>query len=281
MAEVKRSKRSKKESKEVVPTSPERLWYGATMPALQSETFLLSGKVTIPEDLFSAVVKAWGPGGGGAGGSGGVLGVGGGAGAYAEAPVPLRPGDSYSLTVPPGGTGGMAGIGGALSPLMNGLPGGNGVSTAFVGPGQNWLVGFGNGGTIIPFGVSEVTIPGQGGSAFFLQGGNGGFTSNGQNGQLSVDSRFGFIGGNGGSATSGGAGGIGGNSTLYSTSPNPAFLASPGNLPGGGGAGGGGGAADGLTVDPPPNSLNGSAGAGGMITFTYLYPHPLDFKFEK
>lgn len=257
----------------------------ASLDLLKTLAIGSSCKITIPENVYSIIVEAWGPGGGGATGlfasaemAMSVIGGGGGGGAggYLKATIPVKPGDVYSLTIPAGGAGG---VGTGFTAGQNGSAGGNGIPTSLLGPGQNWTAGAGGGGSIllsspiIPTNISAVG--GAGGIATFNKGGIGGFASKGQRGSDIIVSGGGIIlqsrlssSADGGDATAGGSGGVGTNLTFD-------IAAEQGSLPGGGG--GGGNLFSIIAREFNAATFNGASGANGLIVITYSSPHLLSF----
>jgi hypothetical protein len=173
--------------------------------SLQMEAFPNPGTFTftVPTNVSSVIVEAWG--GGGCGGSGNstddTAGGGGGGGGYAKGVVNVTPGAGYTVAVGTGGTGGGAGgtssFGSTLIIATGGTAGGAGGSAEFTPGGTG---GSGSGSSIL----------------LNIKGGAG------QYGNIDLG------GGNGGNAGAGGPGGLG----------NVGDGSTAGNAPGGGGGGG-------------------------------------------
>lgn len=171
---------------------------------LEMAVFTSSGSFTVPSNVWTIIVEAWGGGGGGGAGSSSSAtgGGGGGAGGYAKVFYNVIPNATYSITV---GLGGSAGVAGGTSGIA-GLT----LSTGGLGGSTD---------------VTPVTPGGGGGSGpttsattLGIKGGNGKYGT--------VDG-----GGDGGSAACGGPGGLG---NLSGTATG----GTAGNVPGGGGGGG-------------------------------------------
>ena len=228
-----------------------------------------SSTLTIPTNVSSITVQAWGGGGGGSKGYTGLKGTGGGGGGYASATLNVNPGDVITIVVGAGGTGATSsgngndgesstvslnanvltasgGTGGISTSAPSGT-GGTGGTGSFSGTwtGQASHCG-GYGATL-----SSPAQASPGGGA----GGGAGSTANGKNAGGST-SNCGTFGGSqsGGNATgTGGAGGDGG--TTNSNGVNGTNY----------GGGGGGNAGTG----------NGGNGAGGYVSITYSTTLPV------
>lgn len=150
---------------------------------------------TVPEGVYEITVKAWGAGGGGGGGgnvAGSLGGGAGGAGGFAQATIPVIPGETLNLTV------GVAGPGGAPGIANSAGTGGAGGGRTEVRRSTNSLIiapGGGGGGG----GDDAVTTVGGAGGA-------GGDTTAGGNG---VDASSAGSEANGASGSAGGTGGAG------------------------------------------------------------------------
>lgn len=181
---------------------------------------------TVPDDITSITVKAWGGGGGGGGGGRGSSGGGGGGGGFAKTTLTVTPGETLDVTV--GGAGG----GGNGSSNNGGVGGGGGGYSRLARSGTSLLVasgGAGGGGG----GYNSGSNGGDGGAGGGSTGIDGG-TSSGD-------------GGGGGTQSSGGSGGAGGRNNG----------ANGGSLSGGDGADGRSGqGSDG-------GASNGGSGGGG------------------
>jgi hypothetical protein len=190
---------------------------------------------TVPDDITSITVKAWGGGGGGGGGgrsSGGGDGAGGG---FAQTTISVTPGETLNVTV-----GGGGGGGGGSSNAGEG--GGGGGYSRLARSSTSLLIASGGGG-----GGGGGYNSGQAGA----DGGPGGGSS-GTNGSNASSN-----GGNGGTQSSGGSGGGGGS-----------------NTGGGGGSLSGGDGGDGRSSQGSDGgaSNGGSAGGGSggdMVTSRY------------
>jgi hypothetical protein len=189
---------------------------------------------TVPDGVYSILVRLWGAGGGGGyamSGSNGRGGPSGGAGgAYAEKRFSVTPGQTVTVVVGAGGAGGNA------SP-QNGQPG---LSSTVTVDGVTVTAGGGSGGnncsapdTVadgsfggLPSGNADFGIPGSDGGLGLVQdallyggtppvyayAGGGGAGANGGSGRtLSVSGQVGYAPGGGGwgSSREGGAGGNG------------------------------------------------------------------------
>jgi hypothetical protein len=174
-------------------------------PMLQLQVFTSSGTFTVPTNITSIIVEAWG--GGGVGGTGGpsysVGGGGGGAGGYTKSLFYVTPGASYSVIIGAGGTS-AAPTGGSTSMADDILATGGSPGTS---PSEDGEVTPGGAGGISDIAASSLNSGTKGGTGKYG----------------TPDS-----GGNGGDAPCGGAGGLG----SYGATPEA------GHVPGGGGGGG-------------------------------------------
>ena len=157
----------------------------ATIPpaATTQAVFGSDSNWTVPALVRWVKVRAVGAGGGGGGGDTGYSGGGGGAGGYAEAILPVVPGQTYAVTIGVGGAGGQSGGSGAA-----------GGSTFF---GSNLVAATGGGGGGAGNPDSHGGMPGQGTAGTFLQ--SGGYGGDGAAALL-------IPGGNGGAGVFGGGG---------------------------------------------------------------------------
>jgi hypothetical protein len=175
------------EAADILPyaTAPRLRYSLASIPpaATTQAVFGASGNWTVPALVRWVKVRAVGGGGGGGGGDTGYSGGGGGAGGYAEAILPVIPGQVYSITV---GVGGAAGVSGG-----SGAAGGS----TFFGSGLVTATGGGGGGASNP--DCHGGPPGQGTAGSFLQ--SGGYGGDGALALL-------VPGGNGGASVFGGGG---------------------------------------------------------------------------
>ena len=182
-----------------------------------------AGTWTVPANVYSVRVGRWGGGGGGGGASAGTVGQGGGAGAYAEDPLAVVPGQQFAYSVGTygaagtqttnGGTGqsttfgGLAAVNGGIGGNSSGSGNGKGAAApvgAFSLPG-------GDGSPGLP---SPILMGGRGGDA--PMGGQGGVSSSaagnfGSGGVNAPGSGVGAGGGGAGSTSSQGYGGAPGN----------------------------------------------------------------------
>ena len=174
--------------------------------SLQMQVFPSPGTFifTVPTNVTTIIVEAWGGGGGGGSGSATYdnSGGGGGAGGYTKIFYDVTPGSSYQLIV---GAGGIAGEAGGSSSFDNVILA-SGGSAGSSPTSTTSLVAGGAGGT----GVTESS------NATSTKGGTGKYA------------RSGAGGGDGGDAPCGGPGGLG----------NLGAGAEAGHAPGGGGGGG-------------------------------------------
>lgn len=208
---------------------------------------------TVPCNVDSISVKAWGGGGGGGGADsrsnnpGGQGGYGGG-GAYANSVLPVNPGDVIKIYVGGGGAGGTgctAGTGGGIGAYGYGT-GGNGANS---GPDGCSGAGGAGGGSSAVFDSTTATllIAAAGGGG----GGGGGFNAipeaaggGGQNGNFNSTAGEKLAAAGGNATVNGGAGG---------------HISADG----GGGGGGGGGATNGGAGGSAPDCDCGAGGGAG------------------
>lgn len=145
--------------------------------------FTASGNFVVPNGCFAVKARVCGGGGGGGAGAPGYGGGGGGAGGYAEAIIPVSPGEVLPITVggggspgcpngPTAGTGGTSTVGSSLG-ATGGTGGGNAGTFAPGGPpgagfgGQiNAVGGYGSDGN-----AGLLTFAGNGGASHFGGGG--------------------------------------------------------------------------------------------------------------
>lgn len=234
-----------------------------------TQTFDASQSYTIPPDITSITVRAWGGGGGGGGGNNASALRGGGGGAYSQITLTVAPGNVYTITVGDGG-------------ISTSNPGGTGGDTSFSRSGTTYVLAKGGIGGGSATGLGGLASAGIGTTKY--SGGNGG-SGGGGNG-----------GGGGGSAGSSGAGGAGGAGVFGSGgSGGVAGAGTPGGAAGGaggtrgflGGAGAGtAGAAPGAGGGGRSSSLftsntAGGAGAKGRVTITYTTPSMTDLRITK
>lgn len=214
----------------------------------QKKTFCASGcdygtgttTWTVPANVTSIVVKAWGAGGGGGGGGITVGGGAGGGGGAASSTISVTAGEDLDVHVGSGSNGGLAsptsggccagtngGGGGGDDGDGNGGGGGGGGAYSAVKRGSTFLIQAGAGGA--GGGGCETPCTSAGGA-----GGAGGGTS----GVAGAASSGGGAGGNPGTDTAGGSGGSagGGDGTA-----NQGGVGENGATSGGTGGGGGGG----------------------------------------
>ena len=194
---------------------------------------------TVPTDVSSIQVKAWGAGGGGGVGDGTVghpAGGNGGGGGFAGATITVTPGESLITNVGTAGAKGAAttdaGYGGGYSALLR---------------SSTYLIQAGGGG-------------GGGGTASTTNSGGAGGAGGGASGVAGSNSSGGYGHGGGGgtnSPPSGGAGGTGGGAGTDGTA-GITEAAGNGGAAGTGGAGGTGGGGSGST-----STSGGGAGGGG------------------
>ncbi len=224
------------------------------------DTFLSNDTYTVPSDVTSITVQAWGGGGGGGRGfSRANSAAGGGGGAFAQSVLAVAPGQMFAVIVGVGGTGGTQSLAGTN------------------GTGSN----FGGGTVVAPGGFAPIDlIAGQFGSNPGVGGpvGTGDISFAGGNGAPKFTN---FIGG--GAGSSGGTGGTGNNAVGQSGGVAPADGGDGGDggdntqpgeqgfVPGGGGGGKGGG----------QNVASGNGGSG-MIIVIYEIPEieldcPMDY----
>jgi autotransporter-associated beta strand protein len=229
-----------------------------------TETFNTEGTVSwvCPAGVTSIQVECWG--GGGAGGSGrksvtgtntSQNGAGGGGGAYARrVAVPVTPGQSYTITIPPAA-----------------ISGSNGTET------QNG--GAVNGGTVTFVGDSGVTVQAAGGSGgpncYVTTNSTQGTTSGGAGGTVAGsigDPGAIYAGGNGFRGTLGainnqdnssGGGGGGAGDTSVGGSAVTGGTGAPGGVAGGGAAGNGRIGANTNSGAGSPGAIPGGGGGGG------------------
>jgi len=233
-----------------------------------SQTFTTNGTFTVPANVTSLKVEAWGGGGAGGGVNGNTArsGGGGGGGAYMLAPsVVVTPSENLTVAVGAGGTGKYSSDAGG-----NGSGDGNNGAASTLSRGASALV-TAAGGT----GGKE----GRSGQTNGPAGTGGTGTYNGGAGGVGTGTTPTFSGGGGGGAGSGSAG----------TAANGATGGSggTGTYPGGAGAngrtssssgdgtsatalsGGGGGAFDNINTD-----RKGGDGYRGQVIVTYTIPDP-------
>lgn len=236
---------------------------GVAQQTAQSVTFSNpgTGSWTVPANVSSIQVEAWG------GGSAGGAGAGGGAGGgYSrEAALAVTPGSVLSFTV---GAGGVANSGTTSQQIS--ARGGN--KSVFSAGGSGG--GYGN-GQVIAYGASTSktgSTPGGGGgvkssNTVSFMGGNGGSSpgTGGGGGGSSPDANGAGVNGGSASSGAGGSGGVapsdagdpGGNGGNGATTPG---YATAGSVPGGGGGGG--------CTNGSVNQI-GANGANGQIKITY------------
>jgi hypothetical protein len=229
-----------------------------------------SGTYTVPANVTSITVKAWGAGGGGAVQTGiGTPGNGGGGG-FTQATLSVTPGENLTYYVGTGGTKGaggrFAGNGGGFSGLARGgtfliqAGGGGGGGAGANTNGGNGGAGGGASGVAGSAGSGTATIAGGGGGGTNSGGGTAGTAGSG--GSAGVAGIAG-AGGNGGTAVTScatAATGTGGNGGTGGGGAGGAYNGNCSNGGGGGGGyygGGGGGSADSFGVN------RGAAGGGG------------------
>ncbi len=205
---------------------------------------------TVPSNVNSITVKAWGAGGGGGGngsciGTGGAAGNGGGGG-YSYSVVPVTPGESLNILV--------GGGGGAGSCPGGGLPrggGGGGYSGVKRGIYPLMLAGGGGGG-----GGSNAASASNGGAGGGLVGGDGGATYGKGGTQLA--------GGNPQNTNSPGGYLIGGAGQNYGTDGlNGGGRGDLTSYPGAAGGGGGGYYGGGMGLSATGYYYGGEGGGGG------------------
>ncbi|BCX47342.1 autotransporter-associated betastr and repeat-containing protein [Haloferula helveola] len=238
-----------------------------------------------PPGVTSIQVECWG--GGGAGGSGRKdnqtstnsvqNGGGGGGGAYARTiAVPVTPGLSYTITIPPAAVSGSNGTTTNNSGAVNGgtvtfvgdssvtvtAAGGTGGRNVYVnGTNTAASAGGGAGGTTAAS-VGDVKFAGGAGAAGTTGGGN---VSGGGGGGAGDSSNGGAGQGGNNTPAAGGAGGIvgggnGGNGVTGATTAGSQGPGGPGQTPGGGGGGG---------HNLGQNTQFGGTGGLGQIVITY------------
>ena len=216
-----------------------------------SVLYTTSTTFTVPDDVTSVTVEAWGGGGGGSRLTSNMSGGGGGGGAYSVGSVAVTSGQTYQLTVGTGASG----------------------SDATVSDGGDSLFYIGSPGTPLvrakggKSAANNSTVGATGGSAVECVGDNawnGGSGANGASGGGGGGSSAGrgiagvsATGNSGATAPEGG--GSGGNGRTSSSQGN----GSPGVVPGGGGGG---------AYRSFSSTRNGGAGANGQIILTYAMP---------
>ncbi len=199
---------------------------------------------TVPANVYSVQVKAWGAGGGGSDEDGNRGGGGGGGGGFAGGALSVAPNDIITITVGSGGSGGSGNNDNGLDGQNTTVSHSSGMITASGGLGGDGSSGAGGSGGSGSFtGTVTSHLSFSGGS-----GANGGKDAGGAGGGGAGDQENGsdalvIVGGDGGSDY-GGSGGWGGNRGA-GTDGNP--------YGGGGGAagdngGGGGNGADGAVL---------------------------------
>ncbi len=223
------------------------------LAATTTVTFTANGTWTVPANVYSISVEAWG-GGGGSGGSNGATGGGGGGagGAYARTQVNVVPGTTYTVVAGAGGTAGTATGGG-----------GTGKDSMFFSS-TTLLAKGGGGGGAGTNGTAGATSSGSIGTTIF-QGGNGS---------------------TGVAATRSGAGGGGAGDAAVGTAAVTTTAGSGGSAGGGNGATGrttdgvgtagnnlGGGASGGYRTGGVNRA--GAAGARGQVNISYTPSYPL------
>ncbi len=228
-----------------------------------------SNTFTVPSDVTSIQVKAWGAGGGGGAGSGAgggnTSGGNGGGGGFAGATITVTPNESLTVSVGAGGVKAVSandgGAGGDCTYLMRpasatylieaGAGGGGGGTASTTNAGA--AGGAGGGAS----GVAGSTIQGGGGGAGTNAAGGAGGTGNGGS---STDGTAGIAqaGGNGGATGTGGALGNGGSGS--------------GAAEGGGGGGGcgrfGGGGGENGSNTTTGAGAGGGGGGSDLVTGT-------------
>jgi hypothetical protein len=236
-------------------------------------TFIISGSFTVPVNVTSIFVEAWGAGGSGGGAVGSsnpqyrAMGGGGGGGAYNSGNISVTPGDVINYTVAGqtdratttpinGGTssfGAIAANGGTGGQCVNAGSSGSHVG-GLGGDGGIGQINGGNGGDRNGYDGSNPgawTSPGGGGGAGNV--GQGGSASD----QISTPS-----GGTGGTGNGTGVGGAGGDGRTSSGN-----LGDNGFVTGGGGGG--------AWAAASSNVQGGGRGARGQIRITYTASTPL------
>lgn len=218
---------------------------------------------TVPTDVTSVTIRAWGAGGGGGGGTNASALRGGGGGGFSSGTFVVTPGATYTVVVGAGGSG-------------NGNPGGAGGASIVKNSSGTIILSAagGNGGgsgTGIGGQSSDGVAPALGGIKY--SGGNGGTNGGSNNG-----------GGGGGSAGSTGNGGNGGNGVTGSGgSGGSAGSGTPSGADGGsggtrnilGGAGSGnagsspGGGGGGRSSSFLTSTTSGGSGAAGQVTIIW------------
>ena len=232
-------------------------------------TFTTTGTCnwTIPTNVCTIIIEAWGGGGGGGGAynSGGdATGGGGGAGAYAKKTLTVTPGQTISITVGSGGSGGTtSGTNGSPGTISKATYNSVIVCQADFGRGGQTKTSDnapGGAGGLVVNCIGEVAWAGGTGGAGRI---GGSFDNGGGGGGGAGTSQ---AGGNGGSlynvssAPSGGTGYYSGNNGgKGSYSSGGGNSGSTGTAPGGGGGGG----------CEYTGSASGGAGAAGRIIITY------------
>lgn len=208
-----------------------------------------AGTFTVPANVFSLTIEAWGGGGGGTG-TNSVSAPGGGGGGYSMAVVSVIPNQTVFFLVGGGGIGsiGLGAAGGTswINPAANSQPSSNGVVAGGGGGGAtggSQAGGAGSVGTLNFTGGASGDGGGGGGGIGGGGGGGAGSAGNGQNGT------------NGGA--SGGAGGAGGSPDGGAGSNGVGSgTATDGRQPGGGGGGAWAG--------------TGGGGGDGQVRFTWV-----------
>ena len=210
--------------------------------------YTISTTFTVPIDVTSVTVQAWGGGAGGGQGASGNAGAGGGGGAFASGTATVAFGVNPAVNV---GAGGSAG--GSATTGTNGEPSSFGSAVVAAGGSIANTVTGGIGGTVAASTGTVRNAGGNGGDGDVDagRGGGGGGSSGtaagtGVNGSSAADGAPGGAGGNG----SDGDGGKGGDNGAVDD-------AGPGTFPGGGGGGRG------------DNGGNGGAGAAGFVIASF------------
>jgi hypothetical protein len=205
-----------------------------------SQTFSTAGSFTfsVPLNVNSITVQAWGGGGGGSTTNG--VGGGGGGGAFASSDLSVTPGTSYSVIA---GSGGTSGVNGGNSSFANTIVVAAGGSSA----ANNSSTG-GNGGSAAASTGTTKFAGGNGanGSGSNAGGGGGGAGTEGAGGNASLST------GGAGTLTGGGDGGNG------RTGSQGQGL--PGSTYGGGGGGG---------YNTGGGSQSGGSGANGQVIISW------------
>jgi sugar lactone lactonase YvrE len=219
---------------------------------INKQTFSSVGTTTfsVPSDITSITIKAWGAGGGsaGSGSASGSNGAAGGGGGFAEDTVTVTPGASLSVLV------GGGGVGGAVSGCVQASGGGGGGYSGVHDASYSYYV-------IAPGGGGG----GSGSDSSSEDGGPGG-AGGGATGTNGTDGQAGFsaagTGGGGGTPTSGGAGGSGGG-TGGDASDGASNMGGTGGQNGTTCAGGAGGTIGGGTGGGADSTKGGGGGGGG------------------